>query len=52
MKPGMKIWIILVSIVLFWGGVFYFACCADNLEKKQMQVMLPQGLGIRIGTFS
>lgn len=34
MKPGMKIWIILVSIVLFWGGVFCFVCCADNLENR------------------
>lgn len=30
----MKIWIILVSIVLFWGGVFCFVCCADNLENR------------------
>ena len=31
MKPGMKIWIILVSIVLFWIGVF---CFADNLDDR------------------
>ena len=30
----MKIWIILASIVLFWGGVFYFVCCADNLNGR------------------
>lgn len=30
----MKIWIILASIVLFWGGVFYFVCCADNLDGR------------------
>ena len=34
MRPGMKIWIILASIVLFWGGVFYFVCCADNLDGR------------------
>lgn len=34
MKPGMKIWIILVSIVLFWIGVFCFVCCADNLDDR------------------
>ena len=30
----MKIWIILVSIVLFWIGVFCFVCCADNLDDR------------------
>ena len=34
MRPGMKIGIILASIVLFWGGVFCFVCCADNLENR------------------
>ena len=30
----MKIWIILASIMLFWGGVFCFVCCSDNLENR------------------
>ena len=34
MRPGMKIWIILASIVLFWSGVFYFVCCSDNLDSR------------------
>ena len=34
MRPGMKIWIILASIVLFWSGVFYFVCCSDNLDGR------------------
>ena len=34
MRTGMKIWIILASIVLFWGGVFCFVCCSDNLENR------------------
>ena len=34
MRTGMKIWIILASIMLFWGGVFCFVCCSDNLENR------------------
>ena len=34
MRTGMKIWIILASIMLFWGGVFCFVCCSNNLENR------------------
>ena len=34
MRPGMKIWIILASIVLFWSGVFCLVCCSDNLDDR------------------
>ena len=30
----MKIWIILISIVLFWSGMFYFVGCSDNLDGR------------------
>ena len=34
MRPGMKIGIILASIVLFWSGVFYFVGCSDDLDGR------------------
>ena len=34
----MKIGIILVSIVLFWSGVFYFVGCSDNLESRAVDM--------------
>lgn len=38
MRPGMKIIVILVSIVLFWSGVFYFVSCSDQPEKRAVKV--------------
>ena len=34
----MKIIVILVSIVLFWSGVFYFVSCSDQPEKRAVKV--------------
>ena len=30
MKPGMKMIIMLVTAVSFWGGLFYFASCSGR----------------------
>lgn len=38
MKTGMKISIILFSIVLFWGSVFYFAGCSDNPKDRAIKL--------------
>ena len=34
----MKIWIILISIVLFSSGVFCFVCCSDNLDDRAADI--------------
>ena len=38
MRLGMRIIVILVSIVLFWSGVFYFVSCSDQPEKRAVKV--------------
>lgn len=38
MKPEMKIIVILSSIVLFWGSVFYFVGCSDKPQDRAVGV--------------
>lgn len=38
MKPGVKIIVILFSIVLFWGSVFYFVGCSDKPQDRAVEV--------------
>ena len=38
MKPGMKIIIMLVTAVSFWGGLFYFASCSGRPEKRAVEI--------------
>lgn len=38
MKPGMKMIIMLVTAVCFWGGLFYFASCSDRPEKRAVEI--------------
>ncbi len=34
MRPGMKLAILLISGVLIWGGIFFFACCSNNPKER------------------
>ena len=34
MKPGMKLAILLISGVLIWGGIFFFACSSNNTKER------------------
>lgn len=38
MKPGMKLSMLLVTAILFWGGLFYFASCASSPEKRAVEM--------------
>ena len=38
MKPGMKMIIMLVTAVSFWGGLFYFASCSGRPEKRAVEI--------------
>ena len=38
MKPGMKIIIMLITAVCFWGGLLYFASCSDSPEKRAVEI--------------
>ena len=38
MNPGMKMIIMLVTAVCFWGGLFYFASCSDRPEKRAVEI--------------
>lgn len=34
MKPGMKLAILLISCIALWGGIFFFACRANNPKER------------------
>jgi len=34
MRPGMKLAILLISGVLIWGGLFFFACRSNNPKER------------------
>lgn len=34
MRPGMKLAILLISGVLIWGGIFFFACSSNNPKER------------------
>ena len=34
MKPGIKLAILLISGVLIWGGIFFFACSSNNTKER------------------
>ena len=38
MKPGVKIIMILVTAVLFWGGMAYLAGCSNNPRNKAVEM--------------
>ncbi len=38
MKSGMKLTILLVTAVCFWGGLLYFASCSGRPEKRAVEV--------------
>ncbi len=34
MRPGMKLAILLISGILLWGGIFFFACSSNNPKER------------------
>ncbi len=34
MRPGIKLAILLISGVLIWGGIFFFACSSNNPKER------------------
>lgn len=38
MRPGMKLSMMLLTAVLFWSGMFYFASCASSPEKRAVEM--------------
>ena len=38
MKPGMKLAILLISGILLWGGIFFFACSSNNPKQRARAV--------------
>lgn len=38
MRPGVKLTVILVTAVLFWGGVACFLCCSGSPQKRAVAV--------------
>ena len=38
MRPGMKLSMMLLTAILFWGGMFYFASCASSPEKRAVEI--------------
>ena len=38
MKPGMKLSMMLLTAVLFWSGLFYFASCTSSPEKRAVEM--------------
>lgn len=38
MKPGMKLAILLISGIVLWGGIFFFACSSDKPKNRARAV--------------